>query len=72
MDTDPFAGMTDTQVLTLARAHLQAEASLPPHSVARTAQAQQFDHCKAELDRRMLHHVLQRLTEAGVRLGDPS
>jgi hypothetical protein len=63
MNNDPFAGMTDTQVLALARARLQAEVSLPPHSAARIAQAQQFDHCKAEFDRRMLHHVLQRLNE---------
>jgi hypothetical protein len=62
MDTDPYAGLTDSEVLEIAAGHLRVEASLPPHSVARIAAGQQYDRAKAELDRRLLAHIVAELS----------
>jgi hypothetical protein len=67
---DPFDGMNDVQVLELAKAHLRQEASLPPRSLGRIVAAQQYDRCKAELDRRAMAYGLARLAE--LHGGDPS
>lgn len=61
MDADPFAGMTDEEVLEAAAGHLRRESSLPPLSLARILAGQQYDRAKAELDRRFTAHVLRRV-----------
>jgi hypothetical protein len=61
---DPFAGMSDVQVLELAAAHLRREASLPPCSLGRIIAAQQYDRCRTELDRRAFTRVLARVTRS--------
>jgi len=71
MDADPYAGLTDEQVLGIAAASLRTEAALPPHSVARLAAGQQYDRAKAELDRRALAFALARLAERGIVPGEP-
>jgi hypothetical protein len=67
---DPFAGMNDARVLALATQHWRTEASLPPNSLGRIIAAQQYDRCKAELDRRAMAYGLARLAE--LHGGDPS
>lgn len=60
-ETDPFAGLSDSDVLAIAAGHLRTEASLPPHSLSRIVAGQQYDRAKAELDRRLLAYVVAKL-----------
>jgi hypothetical protein len=69
--TDPFAGLTDVEVLEIAKGHLRRESELPPLSLARLAAGQQYDRARDELDRRAFAFALARLAERGIRPGEP-
>ena len=58
MGDDPYAGMTDEQVLARAAKALRKVPQLPLGSIERAIQWAAFESAKAELDRRMVAHVL--------------
>lgn len=64
MVRDPYANMTDVEVLASMREHLIKASTLPPGSVERAIAWAVFDSAKMELDRRMCRHVLAKLAEA--------
>lgn len=64
MGADPYVGMTDTQVLARAREACKKASELPPGSIQRSIQWAVFDGAMAELDRRLVRHVLAKLGRA--------
>lgn len=58
---DPYAAMTDTQVLARAAAALRKVPEFPVGSVQRGMQWALYESAKAELDRRVFLHVAARL-----------
>jgi hypothetical protein len=66
MGDDPYAGMTDEQVLARAAKALRKAATLPTGSIERAIQWAVYDSAKAELDRRLFLHVVAKITEIGL------
>lgn len=58
---DPYANLTDMEVLERAGAALKEAACLPPGSMERQLKWMVFDAAKAELDLRVARHILARL-----------
>lgn len=61
---DPYAELTDVQVLQRAAAALKKEAELPPGSIQRAIQGAVFDSHMNELGLRAVRHALSRWREA--------
>jgi hypothetical protein len=59
--TDPYAGMSDEQVLARAARALGKVPALPLGSVERAIQWAVYESAKAELDRRMFLHLAAAL-----------
>lgn len=62
---EPYDGMTDKQLLIRAAEALKKVQQLPIRSAARSKQWAVYEDAKAELDIRMMRHILQRLEERG-------
>ena len=60
---DSFIGMTDTQVLDIAKSALALAETLTPGTKARAVAWARFDAAMAELTRRAMAHVLWRIHE---------
>ena len=58
---DPYAAMTDAQVLARAAAVLRKVPELPAGTIQRGFQWALYESAKAELDRRLFLHVAARL-----------
>jgi len=58
---DPYAAMTDIQVLARAAAALRKVPELPVGSIQRGLQWALYESARAELDRRLFLHVAARL-----------
>jgi hypothetical protein len=58
MDVDPYAGMTDDQVLDRAAKALRKWSTLPMGTIQRSMQRAVFDSSMGELDRRAIAHVV--------------
>lgn len=63
--SDPFEDMTDEQVLERAAAALEKVNRSPLPSIQRSVQWAVYEQAKAELDVRLLRHVLRRRRERG-------
>lgn len=63
MTADPFDGLADEQVLARAAEALKKVNAYVPGSVQRSVQWAVYEQAKAELDLRMLRHVLRRIRE---------
>jgi hypothetical protein len=68
MSTDPYASLTDAEVLDRARRALLKAAELAPGSVERELQWACWESAKAELDLRVARSILDALVREG-RLG---
>lgn len=55
---DPYEGMTDEQVLARAARALRKVPEYPVGSIERAVQWSCYESAKAELDRRMVAHVV--------------
>lgn len=60
---DPYAAMTDAQVLARAAGALRKIPDLPVGSVQRGIQWALYESAKAELDRRLFLHVAGHLRQ---------
>jgi hypothetical protein len=58
---DPYAAMTDVQVLARVAAALRKVPEFPVGSIQRGLQWALYESAKAELDQRMFLHVAARL-----------
>lgn len=65
MGADPYANLTDEEVLAKAAAALRKVHAAPPGSPVRTLQWVVFESAKAELDLRMARHILAELDRRG-------
>lgn len=61
----PFEGMSDTQVLARAARALRNVQDYPVGSVQRATHWAVYSEAKAELDRRLLDHMVRKLRERG-------
>lgn len=63
--TDPYAGLTDEQVLDRARVALLKAAELEPGSIERELQWACWESAKGELDLRIARSILAALERKG-------
>lgn len=63
MAADPFANLTDAEVLDRACDALQKVNAYPVGSVERAVRWMVYESAKAELDMRLARHVLAKLME---------
>lgn len=69
--TDPYEGLTDEQVLARATAALRKVNAYPMGSTQRSMQWAVYEDVKAELDMRLLGHVLRKIREREKGLSNP-
>lgn len=65
MGTDPYANLTDAEVLARAAKALRKVHAAPLNSTERALQWGVFESAKAELDLRMAQHILAGLDRKG-------
>ena len=63
MGDDPYAGMTDEQLLARALAALRFVKASPLDSVQRLRHWAAYDSAHKELERRLVNHVSEKLRE---------
>lgn len=63
MGDDPYSGLTDDQVLARAVTALRIVKSSPITSIQHGIQWAVYDACTAELNRRLIAHITEKLRD---------